>query len=67
MLKLALAENKTLLIASRKVDKTRLSHSFGDSYGLVFFTDVDGYQHRGFPLSELPMLVDEFGKVEVEG
>ena len=47
MLKLALAENKTLLIASRKVDKTRLSHSFGDSYGLVFFTDVDGYQHRG--------------------
>jgi len=66
MLKLALAENQTLLIASRKVDKTKLMHSFGDDYGSVFFTDVDGYQHRGFAISDLPILVDEFGKVEVE-
>ena len=66
MIKLALAENKTVFIASRNADKAKLSHAFGDSYGLVFFTDVDGYQHRGFPLSDLPMLVDEFGKVVIE-
>jgi|APGre2960657444_1045066.scaffolds.fasta_scaffold78535_2 hypothetical protein len=66
MMKLALAENKTLLIASRKEDKAKLSHAFGDNYGLLFFTDVDGYQHRGFPLSDLPMIVGEFGKVVIE-
>ena len=66
MIKLALAENKTVFIASHNVDKVKLSHAFGDSYGMVFFTDVDGYQHRGFPLSDLPMIVSEFGKVVIE-
>jgi hypothetical protein len=65
MIKFTLAENSTLLIPSRPLDKSRLISTFGN-YGEVYHVDACGYQYRGFPLSDLPVILGEFGKVVIE-